>query len=219
MVEEMLVYLQTHWAEFLEMTADHLKISGLVTLIAVFLGVPLGVLSSEHDGMYKIFSALFSVLKIIPSLAVLILCIPVLGIGQVSAMAALLLLALPTVLIQTTTGYRGVPAQLLEAASGIGMTRAQCFFWVQTPLALPSVLSGIRTCAVEVISCTTLASYVGAGGLGNLIQIGMSNRFDILLLGGISVAVLAIVVDRFLLMLERKSEYYKLTEPVTIERR
>lgn len=208
-IQQMMTYLQSHQEQYLKMVLQHLKISFGVVLLAVLIGVPLGIWSSRSDRVYRIFSGMFSVLKVIPSLAVLILCIPILGAGEKPAAAALLLLALPTVLINTTLGFRSISGLVLEAASGIGMTDRQRFWQVEVPLALPTVLSGIRTCTVEIISCTTLASYVGAGGLGNLIQIGMSNRFDVLLLGGLSVAVLAVTVDLLLLLVERRAAYYQ----------
>lgn len=209
MLESMIDYAAQHWTQYTLMIVQHLKISIIVIAIAAGIGIPFGYLSSRSRRLYGVLSSLFSILKVIPSLAILVLCIPIIGVGEQPAMIALSLLAIPSVLINTAMGFANVPSAVLETANGMGMGPLRILFRIQLPLAFPMILTGIRICAVETISCATLASYIGAGGLGNLILIGFGNRFEVLLLGGLSVAFLAIMTDIILLLWERKITSYK----------
>ena len=143
-------------------------------------------------------------LRIIPSVAILILLIPVMGTGVRPAMTALVLLAVPPILMNTAAGFSEVPAFMLETAEGLGMTERQMFWKVKVPLAMPMILTGMRTAAIEIIASATIAAKIGAGGLGGIILTGL-NRTDLLLIGGISVALLSLeagMVFRLLMKLQ-----------------
>jgi osmoprotectant transport system permease protein len=134
--------------------------------------------------------------RTIPSLAVLALMLPLLGVGVPPAIVALALLAIPPILVNVDLGIRAVPAAALDAATGLGMTARQRFARVVAPLALPVALSGVRTAATETIASATLATFIGAGGLGDDIVRGLQTGNDPLLFAAAAtVAMLALAVE------------------------
>lgn len=172
---------------------DHLMISLAALAIAAVIGILGGYFASKSEKSERWISGPFQVLRVVPSLAVLVLLIPVLGTGVAPAVAALTILAVPPVLLNTIVGFREVPDFMLESAKGIGMEEQQELWKVKAPLAMPMILAGLRTALVEVIASATLAAKIGAGGLGEVIFTGLGlNRTDLLLVGGIAVAVLSL---------------------------
>lgn len=132
-------------------------------------------------------------LRIIPSLAVLFLLIPLVGVGEFSALIALTFLAVPSILINTTLGFQEVPVVMKEVASGLGMNPTQLFYKIEIPLAMPYILNGLKLALVEILASATLATYIGAGGLGTLIFTGLGlYRVDLLLIGGATVTLLSL---------------------------
>jgi osmoprotectant transport system permease protein len=145
------------------------------------------------------------VARVVPSLAVLAIMLPLVGIGFWPALVALTLLAIPPIVLSTDIGLRGVPESVRDAARGLGMTRNQIGARVAWPLALPVVFSGIRTAAVEVVASATLAAFIGGGGLGEYIVNGLAeNDRPQLLEGALSVAVLALATQWLLGGVERQ---------------
>jgi osmoprotectant transport system permease protein len=142
---------------------------------------------------------------VIPSLAVLFLAIPYFGLSFTAAAVALTLLALPPVLINTDAAYRTIDQAIREAARGMGMTANQILWRVETPLALPIMITGVRTAATEVIASATLAAFIGSGGLGLYVVRGFA-LFDsaILLVGAIPVALLTLGAEILLSGLQRR---------------
>jgi len=142
---------------------------------------------------------------VVPSLAVLALMLPLVGVGFAPALVALVLLAIPPIAINTDLGLRGVPAATVDAARGLGMNRRQIRARVEWPLALPVVFAGVRTATVEVIASATLAAFIGGGGLGEYIINGFaSGDVPQQLEGAVSVAVLALGADALLGAIERR---------------
>lgn len=149
-------------------------------------------------------------LRVVPSLAVLILLIPVMGTGLPSAVTALTVLAVPPVLLNTIVGFRTIPDFMIESARGIGMTEKELFWRVRIPCALPMILAGLRTALVEVVASTTLAAKIGAGGLGEIIFTGLGlYRTDLLVLGGGLVAILSLASGWAFDILTRRMLKYK----------
>lgn len=210
MYEAILTYFRTNSAHYAMSVLQHLKISGFSVAVAIIIGIPLGIYCSCSSRMYSVFSSFFGLLRVIPSLAILFVCIPVFGVGVVPATIALTVLAIPPILINTATGFKNIDQSVLETAVGMGMSRAHTFVSVKLPLAMPLLLTGVRTAAVEVIASATLASYIGAGGLGDIIFTGLGlYRMDLLLIGGLSVAVLSLSVDLILSLLEYSVTRYR----------
>lgn len=186
-------YIATHTGEILIQVRDHMLISLYALLIAVLIGVVAGYFASRSTSAEHMLNVPFSVLRVVPSLAILVLLIPVMGAGVRSAVTALTILAVPPVFLNTIVGFREVPDFIKESARGIGMTGRESLWKVEVPLAMPMILAGIRTALTEVIASATLAAKIGGGGLGEIIFTGLGlNRSDLLWIGGILVAVLSL---------------------------
>ncbi len=197
-------FLISHSDEYLKAVLSHLQISMLSVLIAILIAVPLGIAGSRLSPIQWLLTEFFGLLRIIPSLAVLFICIPLLGTGVLPAAVALIILAIPPVLINTILSFQNIPDAVLETATGMGMGRWSRFWEVELPLASPLILTGIRTATIEVIASATLAAYIGGGGLGEIIFTGLGlYRLDLLIIGGSSVAVLSLLADLTFFLIEQ----------------
>ena len=189
----------------------HATIVLVTIMIAILISIPLGVFLSRPK--YKRFGLitlnLLNILQAIPGIAVIALALPILGLGMKPAVVALLFQSLLPIVRNTIAGLMGVSPDVKEAACGMGMSQRRILFEVEIPLAMPIILSGIRTATVYVVSIGTLAALIGAGGLGNLIIGGLSLfRPEYLLVGAGLGAIMAISLDRLLSYLE-----YRITPP------
>lgn len=212
MILNMVDYLNNNLDQYLTALQSHIWISGLALLVAIGIGLPSGYFSNKHINLENWIVSTFQIFRVIPSLAVLILLIPVLGTGLTPAMVALVLLAIPPIMLNTIAGLKSVPGFVIETAFAMGMTERQVLWKVKLPLALPLILAGIKSAMIEIIASATLASKIGAGGLGDLIFTGLGlNRADILVLGGISVALLSVTSGLVLDMFSRATMKYKRT--------
>lgn len=174
----------------------HLVLAGAALAAGALVAIPLGILASGAGAARGTIVGIAAVGRTLPSLAVLTFIVPFLGVGLWPAIVALTLLAIPPIVINTDLGLRGVDPAALDAARGMGMTRRQIFSRVAWPLALPSVATGLRTAAIEVVASATLATFVGAGGLGVEIVRGLQTGDDrVLYAGAIAVALLALAVE------------------------
>lgn len=192
-------------ADFIAHLGTHVLLAASALLAALVVGVPLAAGIAERKRLRSLALGTVNVLRVIPSLAVLVLALPFLGVGFRPSLLALALLAIPPIVINTDLGLRSVPAALLEAARGLGMTEEQIDRRVRWPLAVPIVLAGVRTAAVEVVASATLAAFIGGGGLGEYIVDGLANQdYAELLTGAIAVAALAILTELALGALARR---------------
>jgi osmoprotectant transport system permease protein len=182
----------------------HLLLVLVPMLIGLGVGLPLGLLSARSRFASIALINSFNALRVIPSLAILFLAIPYFGLSFQSAVIALTILAMPPILISTDVAFRSIDPMIREAAYGMGMSNRQVLQQVEGPLALPVILTGIKTAMVEVIASATLAAFIGAGGLGIFIVRGFA-LYDnaILLVGAIPVALLALLADLSLSALQR----------------
>jgi osmoprotectant transport system permease protein len=189
--------------DVLRHTARHLLLTMGGLLAAVAVGLPLGVLAERAWGSGVLAAA--GILQTIPGLALFALLVPMLGIGAVPAIIALFLYALLPIVRGMAAGLAAVDPTVVAAAEGLGFTPRQVFLHVRLPLAVPVVMSGVRTAAVITIGNATLAAFVGAGGLGEPILTGLTlNDGRLMLEGALPAALLAVVVDLFLGMIERR---------------
>ena len=199
-------YFQENSGRFWGMLAAHIRISLLALAIAALIGVPAGFLCVRWKKAQKTITGLFSTLRVIPSLAILLLMVPILGTGTGPAVVALVLLAVPPILMNTVTGLEGVPEFMLETAEGMGMDPTQVWTKVRFPLAMPMILTGIKTAAVEIVASATLASKIGAGGLGDIIFAGIGLfKTELLLIGGVSVALLSLLTGLVFAIVEKST--------------
>ena len=183
----------------------HLQLSGAALAIALLIALPLAIALARRPGAAQGVLAVVNGLRVVPSLAILFLALPLLGLGFRPALLALTLLALPPILINGYTALRGVEPAVIEAARGMGMSEGQVLRRVTLPLALPVMLTGVRTAAVEVIASAALAAYISAGGLGDFILRGFSvNRPAVMLVGAIPIALLALLSETILGLAQRR---------------
>ncbi|WP_373095912.1 ABC transporter permease [Collinsella bouchesdurhonensis] len=209
-MQDVIAYFSTHGADYIQMVLEHLNVSILSLAVAILAAVPLGIACSRSSLLEKISVGVSGILRIIPSLAVLVVCVPILGTGALPAVVALTVLAIPPILINTALGFRSVPADVLEAARGMGMDERLVFFKIKVPLAFPVSFAGVRTAASEVVASATLAAYIGAGGLGQIIFTGLGlMRTDLLVIGGASVAALSLLVGMLLSAIDRRMRPYE----------
>lgn len=195
----------TIFAEIISKTLTHLKITFMALALAILVALPLGILLYRYASLSKITLYAVGLLQTIPSIALLALMIPLMGIGVVPAIFALFLYALLPILRNTTTGLFTVDPLLKKVAAGIGLNPWQRLLYVELPLAMPSILAGIRTAAVITIGTATLAAFIGAGGLGEFIVTGLAlNNSELILRGAIPAALLAIVVELIFELIEAK---------------
>jgi osmoprotectant transport system permease protein len=181
---------------FIAHLGTHVGLSLAAIVIAIAIGVPLAAFAAGRPIARVLTLGGAGALRVLPSLAVLTLTLPYLGLGFRPALLALVVLALPPIVINTELGLRAAPPATLDAARGIGMTAREIRRRVAWPLAVPLVIAGTRTAAVEVVSSATLASFIGGGGLGDYIVDGLAtDDLGELVLGAVAVAVLALGVD------------------------
>jgi osmoprotectant transport system permease protein len=201
-------FFAQHHEEIFELTGEHLWLVGISTLLAVLIGVPLGVVSAHWPGWNKPVLGTANVIQTIPSLALFGFLLPVPWIGARAdrlAILALTLYALLPVIRNTYTGIRGVDSAVMEAGRGMGMTDGQLLFQVELPLAVSVILSGIRVAVVVSVGLATIAAAIGAGGLGEFIFRGLAMvNNQLILAGAIPAAVLALLADFGLGWLERR---------------
>lgn len=203
-------YFQNNLGEYLNCVGEHIGISLLAFFVAAAIGIPFGYLCVKQEKLERYVTGFFQILRIIPSVAVLILLIPIMGVGIKPAMTALVLLAIPPVLMNTATGFKEIPEFMLETARGLGMTEKQIFWQVKVPQALPMMFAGMKIALVEIIASAAIAAKIGAGGLGGIILTGLGlYRMDLLLIGGISVAVLSLLAAFLFGCTERIAMKYK----------
>ncbi|MEI2465760.1 ABC transporter permease/substrate-binding protein [Niallia taxi] len=192
--------------ELLKDLIQHIEISFIALFFALIIAVPLGIYLTRKKKAAEIIIGITSVFQTIPSLALLGLLIPIVGIGTIPAIIALVIYALLPILRNIYTGIKEVDPNLIEAAKGLGMNNRRLLFKVELPLAMPVIMAGIRTAMVLIIGTATIAALIGAGGLGDLITVGISrNDTTLILLGAIPAALLALFFDFLLRQFEKLS--------------
>ncbi|MBO0422869.1 glycine betaine/carnitine/choline ABC transporter permease [Enterococcus sp. DIV0840] len=191
--------------ELVTKIGEHIFISGVALILGILFAVPIGILLTRTKRTAAIVIGLTSALQTVPSLALLALMIPIFGVGKIPAIIALLIYSLLPILRNTYIGIKEVSSDYKDAAKGMGMTNVQSIFMVELPIAMPTIMAGIRLAAVYVIAWATLASYIGAGGLGDFIFSGLNNyQPDLIFAGTIPVTILALAADLLLGLLEKK---------------
>jgi len=185
---------------------QHLGLTFLSLLLAIAVGIPLGVLISRRRTLSTLVLGSAGILQTVPSIALLGFMIPLFGIGAKPAIIALLIYALLPIIRNTYAGITGVDPVVVEAATALGMNKNQRLFKVEFPLAMPVIIAGIRTAAVINVGVATLASFVAAGGLGEFIFGGISlNNSNMILAGAIPAALLAVMLDLIIGYLQKST--------------
>src|SRR5437879_213646 len=200
-------FMMQNRLEVVELTLEHLWLVGISTLIAVVIGVPLGIMITRWPALNRPILGGANVIQTIPSLALFGFLLPAPWFGERAdrmAILALTLYSLLPLIRNTYVGIRGVDAAVVEAARGVGMTDRQLLWQVQLPLSLGIIIAGIRVATVISVGLATIAAAIGAGGLGELIFRGLAMVSDsVILAGAIPAALLALLADFGLGRLER----------------
>lgn len=189
-------YLLEHPDRVFDLTLEHVRLVGISVLVAILIGVPLGVLCTRVRWLETPIINLTGILYTVPSLAFFAILLPYTGLGASTATIALAVYSLLAIVRNTVAGIDDVPRATLDAARGMGMTGRQRLFLVELPLALPVIFAGIRIATVANIGIAVIAAVVGAGGLGRLIFDGVRQRdADLVLAGAIMATILALLGD------------------------
>ena len=195
---------QERFSEWLAALGQHLQLSLLTLLVAIFLTIPLAIYLNSHKKAANWVLQIAGIFQTIPSMALLGLFIPLMGIGTLPALTALVIYAIFPILENTVTALNGIDPSLEEAGIAFGMTKWERLKKFELPLAMPVIVSGVRTATVMIIGTATLAALVGAGGLGSFILLGIDRRnASLILIGAISSAVLAILFNSLLKWMEK----------------
>jgi len=204
LLQETWRYALEHSDELRQATIDHLILVLIAVAISILVCIPLGIWASRSPRAAGAIINTVNGIRVIPSLAILFLAVPYLGVGLDTALIALTVLAMPPILVNTAVAFRTIDPAIREAAAGMGMTKRQILRQVEFPLALPIILVGIRTATTEVIASATLAAFLGSGGLGLFVQRGYAlYKPSILLVGAIPVALLTLSAEIGLSSIQR----------------
>lgn len=189
---------------FVQAIISHLQVSAIAFLLCMIIGVPLGIICANSPKAAKYLMTFANFMKVIPSLAIMILLLPVFGAGATTPIIVFTILGLPPIMVNTCLGIRNIDPKTIEAARGIGMDHRTILYHIQIPLALPMILTGVRTSGIQVIACATLAYYIGGGGMGSAISYGfMMHLNELLVISSITVAGMTAILDLLFAMLQR----------------
>ncbi|MGM9567668.1 MAG: ABC transporter permease [Clostridia bacterium] len=189
---------------FLDLTLQHLYLSGIAIAISTVIGLVLAVWISEYKSISRYVLGFCNIIYTIPSISLLGFLLPLSGVGNGTAVIALTVYALLPIIRNTFTGINQIPPEIIEAATGMGCTRAQLIFKIKLPLALPVILAGFRNMVVMTIALAGIASYIGAGGLGLAIYRGITtNNQAMTVAASLLIALLAVLLDTLIGFYER----------------
>lgn len=189
-------YIIEHPERMLELTQEHIRLVAISVLVAMAIGIPLGILITRLRWLEGSVIATTGVLYTVPSLALFAILMPYTGLGATTVIVALVLYSLLAIVRNTVAGIDDVPSAALDAARGMGMTGSQRLVLVELPLALPVILAGVRLAAVAAVGIATVGALLGAGGLGVLIFEGISRvNNDRIVAGALGASVLALAAD------------------------
>lgn len=204
MIQEMIQLFKDRYDFFLGLLLEHLEISLLSIIIAAIIGLILGIIISEYKKTSKVTLGIINFIYTIPSISLLGFLIPLSGIGNTTAIVALTIYALLPMVRNTYTGITNIDENVLEAAKGMGSTKIQVLYKIKLPLALPVIMSGLRSMVTMTIALTGIASFIGAGGLGVAIYRGITtNNAAMTMLGSFLIAFLALALDFVLGFVEK----------------
>lgn len=196
MIKEIIDLYSNRWSFFLNLTAEHIRISGIAILVAVIIGLMMGIFISQYKKSASYVLGFTNFIYTIPSIALFGFLIPFSGIGNTTAIIALSIYALLPMVRNTYTGITGIDPEIIEAARGMGSTPMQLIYKIELPLAFPVILSGIRNMVVMTVSLAGIAAFIGAGGLGVAIYRGITtNNGAMTVAGSLLIALLALLAD------------------------
>lgn len=182
---------------------EHIQLVGIGLALSLAIGLPLGIICARRPAFYLVALLIAGALYTVPALAIFALLIPFLGLGFGPAIVALVMYALLIIIRNTATGLKEISPDILDAADGMGYGRWRRLFAIELPLALPVIIAGIRITVVTMVSVATVAAFINAGGLGDIIFQGITQDFgEKVVVGAILTSLLAVICDETLRRLE-----------------
>lgn len=198
-------FILENYSQIILKIGEHLWISMSALAMGALVAIPLGLLVARNKKVANFVIGVSSILQTIPSLALLAMMVPIFGVGKFPAIIALFIYSLLPILRNTVLGMESVNKDIIDAAKGMGMTPYQLTFDVQVPLSIGVIMSGVRLSATYVIAWSSLAAYIGAGGLGDFIFNGLNNlNFAMLLAGTIPITIMALIIDAIFGQVEKR---------------
>lgn len=200
-------FFVSRFETIMELTLEHLQMVLIAMTISIILGIVIGVLITYNERAAKVMISIAEVLMTIPSLALFAVLIPIFHIGATPAVVGLVLYTQLPIIRNVYTGIKSINPAIVESAKGMGMSGFKIMYKIKLPLAFPILLAGIRTSVVMGVGMGAIASYVGAGGLGDYIFQGIQRTNDkMVIIGAIMISLMAIIMDRILYLLQKKAE-------------
>lgn len=202
-------FFVSYQEKLITLTGEHIQLVGLAIIIAIIIGVPIGIYLTVNEKLAETVLQIASIMMTIPSLALFGIMMPLLsiinkGIGFVPGVIALILYSQLPIIRNTYVAIKNVDPQIRDSANGIGMTAWQRLIKIEIPNAMPLIMGGIRTAVVLCIGIGAIASFIGAGGLGVIINQGIARTNETMVIAGsIAVSILAIIADILLALLQR----------------
>ncbi|SFM21358.1 osmoprotectant transport system permease protein [Gracilibacillus orientalis] len=210
-ISQLFNYIQSDLGNIITYTIEHAQLVGLAILIAIIIGVPLGIYLTTNEELAETILQIASIFITIPSIALFGIMIPILsnigqGIGFLPALIALVLYSQLPIIRNTYTAINNVDPNIRDAAKGIGMTNFQRLIKVEIPIGMPLIMAGVRTATVLNIGIGAIAAFIGSGGLGVLINSGISRgNTNMVMTGAIFVSILALIADFLLKWIQKKA--------------
>jgi osmoprotectant transport system permease protein len=202
--KSVLVFLSQRLDVVLRLLLEHLWLVFISVTIAIAVSIVLGIIITYRTGLAATVLTICQVIMVIPSLAMLAFMVPLFGIGFTSGVIALILYSLLPIVRNTYSGIKEIDPAIIEAAKGMGMNEWRILFKIKLPMASPVIMAGIRSATVMVVGIGAIASYIGAGGLGEMIFQGISRtRPEMIIVGAFFVSIIAITFDLLLNWIER----------------
>lgn len=207
-----MTFLLQNPALILSLTVQHLAVTGLALLISSAFAVPLSLLIAQNQRLYALTLGMMGAIYTIPSIALIILLIPLFGLGYRAVVTAVVLYTQVILVRNLVAGLKSIEPSIIEAAQGVGMNRWQRWNRVELPLALPVSLAGLRIAVVTAIAIATIGAKFGAGGLGTLLfeGIAQAGRDDKIWAGSLTVAALALLLNKLLLVVESRASRWRM---------
>ena len=206
----MLDYILSNQAKYTALVLQHLSLTLTALVCCIFLGAAVGVVCFKNSAFNSFATGVSGAMRVVPSIATMLILMPLMGTGFLPAVTALIILGLPPVIINTARALSSIDANLIEAAEACGMSEPRIFRLIRLPLALPLMITGMRISGLTVASGAVLAAYIGAGGLGELILSGLSQyRTDILLAGALSTMLISLSIEGLFQLFYKLSTRYR----------
>ena len=206
----MIEYILNNRLKYAELVGQHLALTMAAIFLCFLIGIPVGALCFKNRALDSAVTRVAGSLRVVPSIATMLILMPIMGTGFLPALAALVILCLPPVIINTARSLESTDRAIVEAAVACGMNSGRVFRMIRLPLAMPMIITGRRISGLSVSAGAILAAYIGAGGLGELILSGMSQyRADILLAGALTTMVISRSLEGFFQILYCFSTRYR----------